>query len=275
MTVKTIQKTGLGLRKAFIDEVLNTLPKDIHFFEIHPENYMQRGGYLLEQFQEIQKHYPVVCHGLSLNIASSNNLDFDFLKQLKKFLHQNQIPWFSDHLCFTYSGNAHLHDLMPVPFTKEVVNLVSEKAKIVQDFLEIPFGLENVSYYFQPSEHEMTEKEFLHQILQKSGVKILLDINNAFVNEFNHGDSAWDLISSFSENQILQIHMAGHKYETPNLIVDTHGESITQSVWDLLKKLSGHIKLPPVLIERDNNIPDLSELLKEVKTANTLFETAL
>lgn len=261
----------LGLRKKFIRELTTNPPAQLKWFEIHPENYMDRGGMLTDCLDQISETYPIVCHGLSLSIGSVEELDWEYLKRLKAFLKKYNVPWYSDHLCFTYKNGQNLHDLLPLPFTKETIKHVSERARIVQDYLEIPFALENVSSYLVVTKPEMSELEFTHEILNQSGCKILLDINNAFVNQFNHGLNAKEFIESFQREQIAQIHIAGHYQESENLIIDSHGEEVCEDVWKLLNDLGKKMPLPPILIERDNNIPELSEILKEVRYAQEIY----
>jgi len=269
-------RAGLGLRRHFIFDILKNPPKEIDFFEIHPENYMKRGGHPREAFEKIAEKYPIHTHGLSLSIGSLDKLNWEYLKDLKKFLHQYKIPWHSDHLCFT-SKNAHaFHDLLPLPLTWEAVKHVSERARIVQDFLEIPFALENVSFYLHPDRPQMTEKQFLQEILYRSGVSLMLDVNNIYVNAFNHGFDPKEYIREIAGENIVQIHIAGHLLDfSENLIIDTHGENIKEDVWDLLKYLGTLVPLPPVLVERDGNFPDFSQLLKEVKMTKEISKASV
>jgi uncharacterized protein len=272
MTQKTnITGVGIGLRRDFIEEVAENKPNEIDFFELAPENYMERGGLTVKLLQDIAKDYPLSAHGLSLSIGSTYELNWDHLKKLKAFLRKFNIPFFSDHLCFS-SVNAHvMHDLLPLPFTHEAVKHVSERARIVQDFLELPFALENVSYYLLPAKPEMSELEFIQEVLHRSGVSLMLDVNNIYVNAVNHGIDAKHYLKELSNENILQLHIAGHLRERPDFIIDTHGDTICKDVWELLSYLGEQIALPPVLIERDFNIPELKELLEEVAIARNIY----
>lgn len=265
---------GLGLRRHFVGHVAATLPREIDWFEISPENYIGRGGRVVAQFETVASHYPIIAHGLSLSIGSLDPLNWDYLKALKNFLRRYRIAWFSDHLCFSSRYDAFLHDLFPLPFTEEAVAHVSDRAKIVQDFLEVPFALENISFYLHPAPPEMSELEFIQAVLDRSGVALMLDINNVYVNAKNHGFDPYAFIDALSRERILQLHIAGHWRESPTLIVDTHGETICPDVWDLLRFLAGKRPLPPVLIERDNNFPPFEELLAEVACAKGIYETS-
>jgi uncharacterized protein (UPF0276 family) len=224
-------------------------------------------------FEKIVCDFPIVLHGLSLSIGGLDELNWDYLKKLKNFIRQFNVPWFSDHLCFS-STNAHvLHDLLPLPFTQEAVKHVSERAHTVQDFLEVPFGLENVSFYLHPARPEMTELQFIQEILDRSGVSLMLDVNNVYVNSVNHGTDAKLMIRELSKEKIIQLHIAGHD-KSDELIIDTHGEDICSDVWDLLKLLGKCRELPPLLIERDNNIPDMNGLLSEVNRARDIINAS-
>jgi len=273
--IKNKPNIGLGLRYHYLDEILENPPAEIDFFEIHPENYMSRGGEAVAQFKEIAKSYPILTHGLSLSLGSVSDLDWDYLKTLKTFLHEHSIPWHTDHLCFTSVGGQQFHDLLPLPFTKEAVKHVSERARIVQDYLEIPFAIENISFYLYPAKPEMTELQFIQEVLHQSGVSLLLDINNVYVNSLNHGTDAKHTVNALSEFPIKHIHMAGHdkridEKTNETLIVDTHGADITNGVWELLSFLKTKIDVPPVLIERDNNFPEVNDLLNQVRKAKEI-----
>lgn len=260
---------GLGLRRDFIGEVLPSHKQHIDFFEIAPENYIGRGGRTVALFEKIAQDFPIVLHGLSLSIGSLDELNWNYLKKLKDFIRDFNIPWFSDHLCFS-STNAHvLHDLLPLPFTKEAVKHVSERARVVQDFLEVPFGLENVSFYLHPARPEMTELQFIQEILHQSGVSLMLDVNNVYVNSVNHGTDAKLMICELAKEKLIQLHIAGHD-KSGELIIDTHGEDVCADVWDLLHLLGECRELPPLLIERDNKIPDMKGLLSEVERARII-----
>lgn len=264
---------GLGLRREFIDEVLPSHKQHINFFEIAPENYIGRGGKTVALFEKIACDFPIVLHGLSLSIGSLDELNWNYLKKLKNFIREFNIPWFSDHLCFS-STNAHiLHDLLPLPFTREAVKHVSDRARCVQDFLEVPFALENVSFYLHPARPEMTELQFIQEILHQSGVSLMLDVNNVYVNSKNHGTNAKHTIQQLAQEKIIQLHIAGHD-KNDTLIIDTHGEDVCADVWDLLKFLGECRELPPLLIERDNNIPDIKGLLCEVAKAQKIVDAS-
>jgi uncharacterized protein (UPF0276 family) len=263
---------GVGLRKDFVHDVAQNPVPEISFFEIAPENYIDRGGQLLDSFEAIAARVPIRAHGLSLSIGGNEELDWTYLKKLKAFLRRYKIAWFSDHLCLSSHDAHQFHDLLPLPFTREAVRHVAERARTVQDFLEMPFALENVSYYLSPAPPEMSETDFIRETLHHSGVSLLLDVNNVYVNAQNHGTNAVQTLRDLAPEKILQIHIAGHWRQSENLIIDTHSEDVCQDVWDLLRLLAEIRPLSPVLIERDHRFPGMTALLHEVAMAQKIFD---
>ncbi len=255
---------GLGYRRDFAEEFLagNSIKPD--FVEFAPENWMNIGGYWKKQINQIAEKYPILCHGLSLSIGSPDPLDFNFLKKLKMFLDEYKVQIYSEHLSFAKCDNAHLYDLLPIPFREDAARHIIEKIKQLQDYLERPFVMENVSYY-TPVAAEMSESEFINTIVRESGCCLLLDVNNVYVNAFNHKYDAFAFINSLPLDKVAYIHMAGHEQVEPDLIIDTHGEAIIDPVYDLLEWTVAKTKPVPVLLERDFNIPQMEELNGELE----------
>lgn len=262
---------GLGLRFDFLEQIHQNAPEAIDFYEIAPENYIGRGGKMIELFEDISQKHQIRAHGLSVSVGSLDPLDFDYLKQLKAFLHKHNIPYYTDHLCMSSAHGYQFHDLIPLPFTQEAVEHVATKAKTLQDFLEVPVALENVSFYMNPIEPQMSEADFIEAVLEKSGVSLLLDINNLYVNAINHKSHAKAALKQLIELPILHCHIAGHEQKYDDLIIDTHGAPISDPVWDLLVDYAQIKDVAPLLIERDNDIPELIELLGEVKKAKQIL----
>ncbi len=259
-----VSGTGLGLRRQFIDELLDMTNPEIDFMEVAPENWMGLGGKYAKQFKAACDRFPMLCHGLSLSIGSPAPLDIDFLKQLKRFFEQHQILSYSEHLSFC-SDDGHLYDLMPIPFTDESVRYVSDRIKQVQDILERKLIIENVSYYAAPGQ-QISEIDFTRQILEEADCDLLLDVNNVYVNSINHGYDAQTFINAMPTNRIAYLHIAGHYNEAEDLIVDTHGADIVDPVWQLLGHAYETHGIIPTLLERDFNIPSLSHLFNEMRT---------
>lgn len=261
--MKNIYGAGLGFRREMLKELLPTLPSEVDFWEVAPENWIPLGGRYQEQFQQASSQAPFTTHGLSLSIGSSDKLDVEFVKTVKRFLDANNIDLYSEHLSFC-SGNGHMYDLMPIPFTEDAINHVVSRIIQVQDIIERPLVLENVSYYIAPGQ-EMDELEFTSSILKESGCQMLLDVNNVYVNSINHKYDAKTFIKGLPSDKIVYGHIAGHYDEAEDLKVDTHGADVIEPVWELLEYAYLTHGVFPTLLERDFNIPPLSALLTEVK----------
>ncbi len=262
---------GIGFRKDFGRAFLenkNALRPD--FFEVAPENWIRLGGFWGKVFKQISEEFPIIAHGLSLSIGSPDPLDWDFLKEVKTFLKEHNIKIYSDHLCFCSCNNAHLYDLLPIPFRQDAINHVSQRIREVQDFLEMKLTIENISYY-TPVAAEMDEATFLTSIVEEADCNLLLDVNNVYVNAFNHKYDAKDFILSLPLERIAYIHMAGHTQVAPDLIIDTHGQAIIDPVYDLFDWTIRRIHPVPVLLERDFNIPKLPELQEEINNLRSII----
>lgn len=263
MVNKVLGGVGLGLRREMTDELVNDIPPEVDFWEVAPENWIPLGGKYQKQLTVFTQACNFVTHGLSLSIGSPEPLDVNFVKDVKAFMDTHNILYYSEHLSYC-SGKGHLYDLMPIPFTEEAVKHVAKRVKMVQDILERPLVLENVSYYAAPGQ-EMTEKEFTLSVLQESGCLLLLDVNNIYVNSINHKYDAEEFLRAMPSGKIVYGHIAGHYDEADDLKVDTHGADVIQPVWELLEKAYEIHGVFPTLLERDFNIPPIAELLKEVE----------
>lgn len=257
-----VNGSGLGLRRAFSGSLAESMPDEIDFLEVAPENWIEVGGKFGRQFQKIAERKPIVCHGLSLNIGGAAPLDEAFIRKVKQFLESWQIPIYSEHL--TYCADAgHLYDLMPIPFTEEAVDYVSERIMRVQDMLGQRIAMENASYYAAPGK-EIEEIDFINSVLAQSDCLLHIDINNIYVNSINHQYNAEEFMKSLPGERIAYAHIAGHYTEAEDIRIDTHGSDVIDPVWDLLDKAYQHFGVFPTLLERDFNIPPLNDLLDEV-----------
>ena len=261
------QGAGLGLRRDFAEEVLLT-PPNVDFYEVAPENWMRFGGRLGKQFRALTERYPFVCHGLSLSLGGPAPLDEDFLLELKAFLGEHQIRLYSEHLSFC-GDDGLLYDLMPIPFTGEAVDYVASRIRRVQNILEQRIAIENISYYAAPGK-EMEEIDFLNAVLQEADCGLLIDINNIHVNSVNHGYDAEDFLCAIPGERIVYAHIAGHYVQAADFLVDTHGATIIDPVWKLLDSAYERFGVFPTLLERDFNIPPLTELMREVETIRSI-----
>ncbi len=265
--------TGLGLRREMLDDMLESYPSEIDFLEVAPENWMNLHGSYGKKFKKLTEKSNVICHGLSLSLGSPEPLDIDFLKNLKKFFREHNITLYSEHLSYC-SGTGHMYDLMPIPFTEQSVKYVIDRIKQVQDVLEMTMVIENVSYYAAPGQ-QMSEIEFTNQILEGADCKLLLDVNNIYVNSVNHNYDATEFLAALPSERIAYGHIAGHYNEADDLIIDTHGADVIEAVWSLLSDAYYYHGVFPTLLERDFNIPPIETLLKEVSRIASIQTAAL
>jgi uncharacterized protein len=259
---------GLGLRREMLSELLAHVPKQVEFMEVAPENWLKLGGRFNKQLKTLTSSNNFVCHGLSLSIGSSAPLDIEFIKSLKTFFTQHDIKIYSEHLSYC-SGTGHMYDLMPIPFTEDAIAHVVPRIKQVQDILERQIAIENVSYYAAPGQ-QLTELEFTNAILEQADCKLLLDVNNIYVNSVNHGYDAEAFLMGLPAERIAYGHVAGHFNEAEDLIVDTHGADVIDPVWQLLDRAYQVHGLFPTLLERDFNIPSINILTKELDMIHAL-----
>lgn len=265
------KKVGIGFRKDFAEEFLSSEILQPAFVELAPENWMGIGGYWKKIIKQLAEKHTITSHGLSLSIGSPEPLDWEFLKQVKSFLKEYDIQNYSEHLSFSKCDNAHLYDLLPIPFREDTIKHVSERIKQVQDFLEMKIAIENVSYY-TPVAAEMREVEFVNRIVEEADCNLLLDVNNVYVNAFNHQYDAKEFIKELPLDKVSYIHMAGHEQVEPDLIIDTHGENIIPPVFDLFDYTILRVQPVPVLLERDFNIPALSQLQSEINQLEEIVD---
>jgi len=261
---------GMGLRPPHYQTVVDTKPA-VDWFEIISEDFLVDGGTPLYYLDKIRQDYPMAMHGVSLSIGSCDPLDMDYLKRLKDLIARVDPLWVSDHLCWTGVNGVNMHDLMPLPYTEESVNHVVERVEEVQNYLDRPILLENVSSYVAYRASEMTEWEFLTQIAEKANCLILLDVNNIYVSAFNHGFDPQEYLDAIPKERVQQFHMAGHD-NCGTHIIDTHDETIIPDVWALYERAVKRFGSVATLIERDANIPPVSELLEEVNQAKELYQ---
>ncbi|MGR6501985.1 HvfB family MNIO-type RiPP peptide maturase [Shewanella sp. Koi 1] len=253
---------GLGLRREMLSEFCQALPTAIDFLEVAPENWMTLGGKYGKQFRQLTEQHTFFCHGLSLSIGSPAPLDLEFVRQVKAFMDLHQIDVYSEHLSYC-SGGGHLYDLMPIPFTYDAVKHVARRVKQVEDILERPLILENISFYAAPSA-QMSEQAFLTAVLEEADCKLLLDVNNIYVNSVNHQYDAEAYLKAMPTERIAYLHIAGHYQQSETLLIDTHGRDINDPVWALLDKCYAQHGVLPTLLERDFNLPETVQLLDEI-----------
>ncbi len=256
-----IKGCGLGLRSDFLLDVSSS-DFQPDWWEVTPENWMHMPKVYEKAFEEAVFSRPTVAHGLSLSIGSVDGLNKKFIKQMKKFLDRYEIEYYSEHLSFSSMSGKQSYELLPVPMTKKMVQIISDRVKEVEDIIQRNLILENATYYYVPYA-EMKETDFINEVLEKSGAKMLLDVNNVFVNSVNHSFKARTFMDELDISKVAYMHMAGHyDDEESGLKIDSHGMPVASGAWKLLEYTLKKINTP-VMIERDNNIPPLSELEKE------------
>ena len=259
---------GLGLRTNHFDHVLNTRP-DIDWFEVLSENYMVAGGKPRYYLESIAEQYPIVMHGVSMSIGSTDPLDMEYLTALKKLANDVQPKWISDHICWTSIHGVNSHDLLPLPYTEETINHVAERVRTVQDFLGRRILLENVSSYLSYKDSTMDEWTFLNAVAEQADCLVLLDINNIYVSARNHHFDPVTYLNKIEPKRVQQFHLAGHS-DYGDYVIDTHDHDVPDSVWDLYGTALERFGAVSTMIERDGNIPDFSGLEQELNIARDI-----
>jgi uncharacterized protein (UPF0276 family) len=255
---------GLGLRRGLLS-ALQTQPdldRRVDFFEVAPENWIGLGGQWARQFRQLTDRFPLICHGLSLSLGGPSPLDETLLKRVGQLMDSHGAVLYSEHLS-ACTDDAHLYDLMPIPFTEDAVEHVAARIRQTQDLLGRRIAVENSSYY-APLATDLSEIEFVRAVLERADCLLLLDVNNVYVNSVNHRYDARAYIDAMPAERIAYLHVAGHHDEAADLIVDTHGAPIIDPVFDLVDYTYQRIGPRPTLLERDFNLPPLAELLTEV-----------
>jgi uncharacterized protein (UPF0276 family) len=262
---------GLGLRAEHYESILEDTDlihqkQAIDFFEVITENYLVPGGKPLYYLDQIRARYPVVMHGVSLSIGSSDPLDLDYLAQVKALAGRIEPAWISDHLCWTGVAGKNAHDLLPLPYTQEAIDHVVSRLDQVQTVLGRPVLIENVSSYLNYQESTYSEWAFISEIMKRSGCFMLLDVNNVYVSSVNHDFDPMEYIGHIPTSAVCQIHLAGHS-DCGDYVIDTHDQEIADVVWNLYAETIRHHGFISTVIERDDHIPPLAELLKELHYA--------
>lgn len=261
---------GIGLRIPHYEYIFEHLP-DVGFFEIISENFMGEGGKPLENLNRILEHYRVVQHGVSLSIGSVDPLDFNYLKRLKELTHKTKTPWFSDHLCWSQVNHKYLHDLLPLPYTETTIKHVAERARIVQDFIELPFALENLSAVASFKLDQMTEWEFYSEVCERANCYMMFDVNNVYVSSRNHDFDPMDYMKAIDYNRVIQVHIAGHT-DKGNYVLDTHNDYVRDEVWELYKYVHQQTGGVSTLLEWDDDFISFEKTLEEAMKAKRIQE---
>lgn len=256
---------GLGLRNTHFSHILATWPA-VDWFEAISENFMDSGGRPRAVLRHIAERYPVVLHGVSLSIGSTDPLNWSYLQRLKTLANEVSAPWVSDHLCWSGVLGINSHDLLPLPLNDDVLHHVAARVMQVQSFLERPLVLENPSTYVRFRDSTWAEPDFLRALCQETGCKLLLDVNNVYVSCFNHGSDPWAYLENFPYEHVLQLHLAGHQHCGTH-IVDTHDQPVCDAVWQLFRYVWQRTGGVATLLEWDSHLPSFPDLHQELLRA--------
>ena len=264
---------GLGLRWDFLDDLLERLDDPdrraelegvVPFWEVSPENYMRRGGYIPESLEKVADHFRIVTHGLQMSVGGLDPFEAAYLAPLKRFIERFGSPWHSDHLCYCGTDGRILHDLLPMPQTEGAALHCAHRVIEARDRLEVPMAVENISFYLEMGQPDLTEPAFVGRVLEEADCGLLLDVNNVYVNSLNHGFDPKAWLDAIDPGRVWQIHVAGHDFRPEDgLTIDTHGSDVVEPVYELLEHAVARIGPVAVLLERDNDVPPLDTLLSE------------
>ncbi len=264
---------GVGLRTVHFDHILKHQPL-VDWFEIISENFMDSKGRPRFVLEQIAERYPIVMHGVSLSIGSTDPLNFEYLRKLKQLAKDVGALWISDHVCWTGIAGINTHDLLPLPYTEATLSHVVERIRIVQDLLERPLVLENPSSYVTFAESTMTESEFIARLAEEADCGLLLDVNNVFVSARNHDFDPAEYLRSIPHERVVQMHLAGHT-DCGTHLIDTHDGPVIHPVWDLFRQAYGLTKGVSTLLEWDAKIPEFPVVHQEVLKARQILSESL
>lgn len=262
---------GMGLRSQHYPYIMKNWPKTVDWFEIISENFMDTDGRPKRILAEIKEHYPIVMHGVSMSIGTTDPLNSEYMKKLKALMKWLNPPWVSDHLCWTGTAHKNTHDLLPVPYTEEALAHIIKKIKHVQDYIERPLIIENPSTYMEFKDSQMPEWEFISRMAEKSSCGLLLDVNNIYVSCYNHRLDPKEYIDALPHDRVVQIHLAGHDNMGTH-IIDSHRGKVIDEVWALYRYVIGKAGKISTMIEWDEDVPSFNTVLKEVNKARKLTD---
>ncbi len=264
MQNKHIHGAGLGFRRELIGQLKAGVPTAIQFFELAPENWAGMGGQSARDLRQFTERFPFVCHGLSLSLGGPAPLDETLLQRIKAFMRAHGMALYTEHLSWC-ADDSHLYELLPIPLSEKALKWTVDRISRVQDILGQRIGIENASYYFSPPGAEMSESDFIREVITQADCGLHLDVNNIYVNSRNFGFDAETFLHALPLEKTCYIHVAGHYTEPDGLIIDTHGAPVIDPVWALLasayQRIGGAV---PTCLERDFNLPDLASLTAEV-----------
>lgn len=268
-----INGVGLGLRSQHQKEIIETKP-NVPWFEILIDNYFSEGGMHFHNLEKIREDYPIVFHSVGMSLVGTDPLDVEWFKRLKVLIDRYEPTWVSDHMCWTSKGEHHLHDLLPFPMNEESLEHVVFRIEKVQEILDEPILVENVSTYMAFETSTIPEWEFLSEVSRRSGCNLLLDVNNIYVNAHNHNFEYEKFIDYLPKDKVKQIHLAGYE-DTGKHYLDSHSKAVWEPVWEVYQYAIKRFGLIPSMVEWDNDIPEFSLLLLEAEKAEKIAKEAL
>jgi uncharacterized protein (UPF0276 family) len=267
---------GLGLRQPLASALFADAPRELAWLEIHPENYLWRGGRYEALLADAHARWKLVTHGLSMGFGSITPFDASYLHGLRRLLGELGATWHSDHLCFAGVDGSFAHDLLPLPLNEEAVQVAVDRIREAQDALGIDIAIEHISYYATPPGSNMDEAQFIGEVLTRANAKLLLDVNNVYVNSQNHGFDPYTFLDRLPLERVVQLHVAGHYVRPDGFRIDTHAEPICEATFALLEYALTRLARPiGVLLERDDNFPDFAALTHEIQRLHAIYTRAL
>ncbi len=271
-----IEGIGLGLRHPIAQAVFDETPAALRWLEVHPENYLWRGGRYETLLATARARFPILTHGLTMCFGSVEPFDRAYLRALRRMLEELRVPWHSDHLCFSGIDGQFAHDLLPLPLNRESIQVAVDRVKEAQDALGAPIAIEHVSFYATPPGSTMDEVCHLVEVLERADARLLLDVNNVFVNSQNHGFDPRAFIDRIPMERVVQLHIAGHYVRPDGFRIDTHAEPICEGTYALFDYTMRRLARPiPVLLERDDNFPPFAELAREIARLDSMYRAVL
>lgn len=255
---------GLGFRRGLAEDLFASAPGGFDFIELAPENFLGFGGQRRRLLTRAQARWPVLAHGLALSLGGADPWDEDYLEQLGFLLEEIETPHYSDHLCISSASGSHSHELLPIPLTRENARHVAQRIREISTSIPVPFAVENISSYGRWPEDELSEADFVTEVVERADCGLLLDVNNLYVNASNFEFSVETMLDRMPLEATVQIHIAGHTLRPDGLRIDTHAEPILDDVYSLLRRALPRTGPVPILLERDDRFPPMHELLAEV-----------
>ena len=263
---------GVGLRSPHIEQILKDLPP-VSWFEILADNHTAPGGLIPRQLEAVRSRYPITLHCVGMSLGGTDPLDMAYLSGIKRLMRDYEPAWVSDHLCFSSHHDREYHDLLPLPYTEEALQHVSERIRRVQDYLGERILVENVSSYLEYSHSTLTEPDFIAALAEDADCDLLFDVNNAYVNQVNHGTPTGDFLDTLPLGRIREIHLAGYE-DKGDYLIDAHNNRVSPPVWSYYAETIRRMPDVPTLIEWDNDIPAFEVLLEEARDAEQVVETS-